>query len=59
VTANAEDVGERFPQEARRIHYGETERRSIYGVASTDEAESLADEGIEFHRLPRLPDERN
>ena len=41
------------------MHYGEAKHRSIYGEASPDEAKSLADEGIEFHPLPVLPDERN
>jgi hypothetical protein len=56
---NADYVGERFPEEARRMHYGEIERRSIYGEASRESAAALAEEGIEFHPLPRLPDERN
>jgi hypothetical protein len=59
VTKNADYVGEKFPEEARRMHYGETEHRSIYGEASPDAARALAEEGIEFHPLPRLPDERN
>jgi hypothetical protein len=59
LTKNADDVGTKFPEEARKMHYGETEHRSIYGVASPDEAEDLAEEGIEFHPLPILPDERN
>jgi hypothetical protein len=59
LTKNADNVGAKFPEEARKMHYGETEHRSIYGVASLDEAEELADEGIEFHPLPVLPDERN
>ena len=56
---NADYVGERFPDEARRMHYGEIEHRSIYGEASPDDATALIDEGIEFHPLPRLPDDRN
>jgi hypothetical protein len=56
---NADYVGPKFPEEARRMHYGEIEHRSIYGEASPDEAKSLSEEGIEFHPLPRLPDERN
>jgi hypothetical protein len=56
---NADYVGESFPDEARRMHYGEIEHRSIYGEASPDDAEALIDEGIEFHPLPRLPDDRN
>jgi hypothetical protein len=59
VVKNADYVGEKFPEEARRMHYGEIEHRSIYGEASPDAARSLADEGIEFHPLPRLPGERN
>jgi hypothetical protein len=41
------------------MHYGETPHRSIYGEASPQEAKELVDEGIEFHPLPALPDERN
>ncbi len=48
-----------FPEEARKIHYGETEHRSIYGEASPDEAKELHEEGIEFHPLPILPDDKN
>jgi hypothetical protein len=59
IVENADYVGEKFPEEARRMHYGEIEHRSIYGEASPDAARSLVDEGIEFHPLPRLPDERN
>jgi hypothetical protein len=59
IVKNADYVGEKFPEEARRMHYGEIEHRSIYGEASPETARSLADEGIEFHPLPRLPDERN
>ncbi|HZC57253.1 MAG TPA: DUF1178 family protein [Xanthobacteraceae bacterium] len=59
ITKNASYVGTRFPEEARKIHYGETEHRSIYGEASPDEAKELYDEGIEFHPLPILPDDQN
>jgi len=59
VTKNASYVGGRFPEEARKIHYGETEHRSIYGEASPEEAKQLHEEGIEFHPLPVLPDEYN
>ena len=59
LTKNADDVGAKFPEEARKMHYGEIEHRSIYGVASPDDAKSLAEEGIEFHPLPVLPEERN
>jgi hypothetical protein len=59
LTKNAENVGGKFPEEARKMHYGETEHRSIYGEASPKDAKELADEGIEFHPLPMLPDEHN
>jgi hypothetical protein len=59
LTKNAENVGGKFPEEARKMHYGETEHRSIFGEASPKEAKDLADEGIEFHPLPMLPDEHN
>jgi hypothetical protein len=59
LVSNADNVGKQFPEEARKMHYGETEHRSIYGEASLDEAKKLHDEGIEFHPLPILPDERN
>jgi hypothetical protein len=59
LTKNADYVGPRFPEQARKIHYGEVEHRSIYGEASPDEAKALHEEGIEFHPLPILPDEFN
>ncbi|MSP32394.1 MAG: DUF1178 family protein [Pseudolabrys sp.] len=59
LTKNADNVGPKFPEEARKMHYGETEHRSIYGEASPKDAKDLAEEGIEFHPLPILPDERN
>jgi hypothetical protein len=59
ITKNAHYVGPRFPEEARKIHYGETEHRSIYGEASPDEAKQMHEEGIEFHPLPVLPDDKN
>ena len=49
---NTEDVGERFPEEARRIHYGEVEERGIRGRASKEDADALRDEGIEVMALP-------
>lgn len=55
VEENCDYVGEKFADEARRIHYGETEERPIYGEATKDEAKNLDDEGIEVHRLPPLP----
>ena len=59
LTKNADNVGAKFPEEARKMHYGEIEHRSIYGVASPEEAKELSEEGVEFHPLPVLPDERN
>jgi hypothetical protein len=59
IVKNADDVGQKFPEEARKMHYGETEHRSIYGVATPEDAKELAEEGIEFHPIPILPDERN
>jgi len=59
LTQNADYVGQKFPEEARKMHYGESERRSIYGEASPDQAKELHEEGIEFHPLPVLPEERN
>jgi hypothetical protein len=59
LTRNAENVGRRFPEQARKMHYGDIEHRSIYGEASPQEAKELHEEGIEFHSLPVLPDEHN
>ena len=59
VEANAEYVGNKFAEEARRIHYDETQKRGIYGEASTDEAKALIEEGIDVHPLPRLPEDSN
>lgn len=52
LLANTEDVGERFAEEARRIHYGETEQRGIRGQTSDDERQALHEEGIEVLSLP-------
>jgi hypothetical protein len=59
LTKNADNVGKRFTEEARKMHYGEVEHRSIYGEATPEDAKELAEEGIDFHPLPILPDERN
>jgi len=59
VTQNADNVGENFAEEARKIHYEEVEPRGIYGKATPEEASELKDEGIEVHPLPVLPEERN
>ena len=55
IEANCDYVGNKFAEEARRIHYGETQRRDIYGEASDDEAKELHEEGVEFARIPWLP----
>ena len=59
VERTAENVGERFPEEARRMHYGEAEHRSIYGEANPAEARALIEEGIPVHPLPLVPDDHN
>ncbi|WP_029617351.1 DUF1178 family protein [Pseudorhizobium marinum] len=59
IKANAEDVGEKFPEEARKIHYGEANARGIIGKASVEEVRALVDEGIEVAPLPVLPDDAN
>lgn len=53
IEKNFDHVGEKFPEEARRIHYGETEPRGIYGDATPTEAQELLDEGIEVYSIPR------
>ena len=55
VEKNCEHVGDKFADEARKIHYGESDKRGIYGETSDEEAEALAKEGIEFGRLPWIP----
>jgi hypothetical protein len=55
IEATCDYVGDKFAEEARRIHYGETERRDIYGETSDDEAKELRDEGVKFSRVPWLP----
>ena len=55
VEKNCEHVGDKFAEEARKIHYGEGDKRGIYGETTEEEAEALAEEGIEFGRLPWVP----
>jgi hypothetical protein len=55
VEKTFDHVGPRFPEEARRIHYGEADKRNIYGEASASEVEALVEEGIEVGRMPWLP----
>lgn len=59
IRANAEDVGARFPEEARKIHYGEADARGIIGQASFGEVRDLLDEGIEIAPIPIIPDDAN
>jgi hypothetical protein len=59
IVKNADNVGDHFPNEARKMHYGEIEHRPIYGEASPEEAKSLIDEGVEVSPLPVLPEDRN
>jgi hypothetical protein len=56
---NADYVGDKFAEEARKIHFGETEARGIYGEATLDEARSLVEEGVEFMPLPVFPEDQN
>jgi hypothetical protein len=59
VTENADYVGDRFAEEARKMHYNESEPRAIYGEATGEDAKALAEEGVEFQPLPRLPEDGN
>lgn len=59
VMKSAENVGKDFVEEARKMHYGETEERSIYGEADLAEAKALLEEGIDVLPLPVVPDDRN
>jgi len=56
---NADYVGDKFAEEARKIHFGESETRGIYGEATLEEAKSLAEDGVSFMPLPVFPDDRN
>jgi hypothetical protein len=59
IVSNADNVGGQFPNEARKMHYGDIEHRPIYGEASLQEARELVEEGIEVAPIPVLPDDRN
>lgn len=59
VTSEADYVGDKFAEEARKIHFEEVEARGIYGEATREEVVALAEEGIEFMPLPELPEEHN
>ncbi|HRP79483.1 MAG TPA: DUF1178 family protein [Aquamicrobium sp.] len=56
---NADYVGDKFAEEARKIHFGEVEPRGIYGEASAEEARGLVEDGVEFVPLPTFPDDVN
>lgn len=59
IVENSVDVGSRFPEEARKMHEGETPQRSIHGQATFEEAKALVDDGIPVMPIPSLPEERN
>jgi hypothetical protein len=59
IVKTADNVGESFPEEARKMHYGDIEHRPIYGEASPAEAKALVEEGIEVAPIPVLPEDRN
>lgn len=59
VIASTEDVGPRFAEEARKMHFGETEERQIRGSSTLDEARELAEDGVPFGILPTLPEDLN
>jgi hypothetical protein len=59
VTSEAEYVGDKFAEEARKIHFDEVEARGIYGEATKDEIASLVDDGVDFLPLPDVPEEHN
>ena len=56
---NADYVGDKFAEEARKIHFGETDPRGIYGEATLEEAKGLAEDGVDFMPIPVFPDDRN
>ncbi|OQM75453.1 DUF1178 family protein [Manganibacter manganicus] len=59
VRENADNVGDKFAEEARKIHFGEAKARGIYGQATVEEARSLAEDGVSFMPIPVLPDDQN
>lgn len=59
IRENADYVGDKFADEARKIHFGETDARGIYGEATLDEAKSLAEDGVDFMPIPVFPEDRN
>ena len=59
VRENADYVGDQFAEEARKIHFGETEARGIYGEASKEDVHSLIEDGVEVMPLPVFPEDKN
>ncbi|MDB5560714.1 MAG: hypothetical protein JWN11_132 [Hyphomicrobiales bacterium] len=59
VTSEADYVGDKFAEEARKIHFKDVEARGIYGEATRDEVAGLIEDGVDFMPLPNLPDEQN
>ncbi len=59
VEKNADKVGDKFASEARKIHFEEVEPHNIYGEATSDEVNELAEDGIEIAPLPTLPEDKN
>ncbi len=59
MTANSDYVGEKFPEEARKIHFDEAPPRCIHGEATLEEAKALTEEGIAVRPLPPLPEDEN
>tara|TARA_B100000212_G_scaffold122421_1_gene91750 strand:- start:6024 stop:6401 length:378 start_codon:yes stop_codon:yes gene_type:complete len=59
IEQNCDYVGNQFAEEARKIHYGEAEEKSIYGEASLEDAKTLLDEGVDFTPIPWLPKENS
>ena len=59
IRENADYVGDRFAEEARRIHFGESEPRGIYGEATSEEVRGLIEDGVDFMPIPMLPEDRN
>jgi hypothetical protein len=59
VISEADYVGDKFAEEARKIHFKDVEARGIYGEATRDEIAGLIDDGVDFMPLPNLPDEQN
>jgi hypothetical protein len=59
VTSEADYVGDKFAEEARKIHFKDVEARGIYGEATPDEVSSLVEDGVDFMPLPNLPEEHN